>query len=89
MAAVRKIAGHRVKLSHYPYLCDPEGDHTPESRFEEWRLPDSGQFQMHGHTHSKVQVRGRLLHVGLDAHNLRPVKHEWAENIIGSAAGDL
>lgn len=80
MAAVRKLAGQRVTLSHFPLAGDPEGDHTPENRFELWRLPNVGQFHLHGHTHNAEQlVHGKQIHVGLDAHHLRPVPQAWVE----------
>ena len=61
-------------LSHYPY----DGDHTDEDRFDHLRPVDTGRTLLHGHTHSSDVVsysrRGTLqLHVGLDAHGLRPV----------------
>lgn len=76
IAATLKIAGERVLLSHFPY-AGPGGDHTDELRYPEWRLPDTGQWLLHGHTHTAIQQRGRQLHVGVDAHNLRPVPLTW------------
>ncbi len=84
-AATRKIGGQRVLLSHFPYSGDPDGDHTLENRFEEWRLPDTGMWLLHGHTHSEQQVRGRQVHVGLDAHKLKPVPQTWIEQQISEA----
>lgn len=84
--AVHKIAGQRVTLSHFPFRFDPDGDHTPANRFEEWRVPDIGQFLLHGHTHSETKVRGRQIHVGLDAHDLRPVTRDWVAEQIERAA---
>lgn len=82
-AATRKIAGHRVLLSHFPYAGSEDGDHTLENRFEEWRLPDTGQWLLHGHTHNPHQwVHGRQIHIGLDAHGLSPVPESWIEKQI-------
>lgn len=85
-SAVRKIDGHRVLLSHFPFQGDPDGDHTPENRFEEWRIPPIGEnadrWLLHGHTHSPEQVRGRQIHVGVDAHGLAPVPLEWVQRLI-------
>ncbi|MEV4127052.1 metallophosphoesterase [Nocardia sp. NPDC049707] len=77
-SAVRKIAGERVLLSHFPYSAD----HTTEARYPEWRFPDTGRWLVHGHTHSTVAQRGRELHVGLDAHDLKPVSLHWIEERI-------
>lgn len=84
-AATLKVFGHRVLLSHFPYANDPDGDHTPELRYPEWRMPDTGRWLLHGHTHSQVQVRGRQIHVGLDAHSLHPVSLHWVEAQIRTA----
>jgi calcineurin-like phosphoesterase family protein len=84
--ATRKIGGRRVLLSHFPYAGSDDGDHTAENRFEEWRLPDIGRWLLHGHTHNAEQVlHGRQIHIGLDAHNLRPVSESWVEKQIAEA----
>ncbi|WP_280476052.1 metallophosphoesterase family protein [Nocardia farcinica] len=83
--AVRRINGHRVLLSHFPFRDDPDGDHTPEIRYPEWRMPDTGQWLLHGHTHSPLPIRGRQIHVGVDAHGLRPVPLAWVENHVRPA----
>lgn len=88
MAAVRKLDGHRVLLSHFPFQGSPDGDHTVENRFEEWRLPRTGEnadrWLLHGHTHSPDRIHGQQIHVGLDAHNLAPVPLEWVQGIIAN-----
>lgn len=81
--AVRKILGQRVILNHFPQRDDPDGDHTAVLRYPEWRMPDTGGWHIHGHTHAKIQRRGRQLHVGPDAHALKPVSLHWVENQIG------
>ncbi|MBF6358099.1 hypothetical protein IU449_26750 [Nocardia higoensis] len=81
-AATRKVLGHRVRLSHFPFMHDQDGDHTPELRHNEWRPVDIGGWLLHGHTHSNVQQRGRQLHVGVDAHDLTPVSLKWVEDRI-------
>ena len=80
-SAIRKISGQRVLLSHFPY-GSPGGDHTDVIRYPEWRFPNDGRWLIHGHTHSNIQQRGRQLHVGLDAHDLRPVPLRWIEDRI-------
>jgi len=53
--ASRKIAGHKVCLSHYPYF----GDHTEEDRHTQWRLRDEGRWLLHGHTHQRFALTAR------------------------------
>jgi calcineurin-like phosphoesterase family protein len=58
-------------LHHLPY----SGDHTSEDRFIEYRPVDGGRFLLHGHRHStsELWIRGRMIDVGVDAHNYAPV----------------
>lgn len=72
--ARRRIAGHRVWLSHFPWRGG--GDHTAIERYDTVRLNDDGQsWIMHGHTHSTEPVgrERRQLHVGVDAWEFHPV----------------
>jgi calcineurin-like phosphoesterase family protein len=80
-SAVRKIHGHRVLLSHFPYSAD----HTAEVRYPQWRFRDEGAWLIHGHTHSPNKVSGREIHVGVDAHDLTPVSLNWIEDVIAAA----
>lgn len=68
-----KHDGKVLLLSHFPY----DGDHTDESRFDQWRLRDMGDALAHGHTHASQRTsrsaNGTVqVHVGLDAWRLRP-----------------
>lgn len=81
-----RLEGEQVLLSHHPY----EGDHTPEDRDVQYRLRDCGKPIIHGHTHGRVQVNhtslGTLqIHVGLDAHELKPVPMSW---VMATLRGD-
>jgi calcineurin-like phosphoesterase family protein len=92
--AVRRLAGQKVLLSHFPY----SGDHSPVDRCTEFRLRDRGLWVLHGHTHG-TERRGprhpgftphggthtpamRQVHVGLDAWDLAPVPASELERII-------
>jgi calcineurin-like phosphoesterase family protein len=53
-----------VLMSHYPYT----GDHTAEERYSQFRLPDKGDWLIHGHTHSESVLQyPHSIHVGWDA----------------------
>lgn len=82
--ARRKINGLSVLLSHFPYSEPGEDTHSPtfEPRFTQYRLRNEGLPILHGHTHSPTvlsydyhHLYGMVLqvHVGLDAHGLKPV----------------
>lgn len=78
-SATKRIAGHHVLLSHFPYSAD----HTPEVRYSQWRLPDRGAWLLHGHTHSTARRTGpREVHVGLDAWGLAPVPEHVIADLI-------
>lgn len=75
--ARRKIDGHQVLLSHFPYAGG--GDHTEVERHTQWRLPDLGTPLLHGHTHQEGESttwtdKGTMqISVGPDANDLTPV----------------
>lgn len=80
----------QVLLSHFPYSAAP--DHHREDNadfYAQYRLRDLGIPVLHGHTHRPEQTSHSELatpqfHVGLDAHDLRPVHlskiEEWLES---------
>lgn len=78
LAARRKMAGRNVLMSHFPYTADRE-----EMRYPQWRLPDCGDFLLHGHTHSSDWWTGpREINVGLDAWGLTLVSFAQLEAMI-------
>lgn len=55
-----------VMLSHFPYSTAGQEDH----RFVAWQLETSGDWLLHGHTHSRAAIHAdlpRQIHVGWDA----------------------
>lgn len=61
-----------IHASHFPFT----GDHTDDDRHTAHRLPDDGNWLLHGHTHGMWRKRGRMIDVGVDAWNGFPVP--WA-----------
>ena len=81
-ARKRGPAREPVFLSHYPFAADGDGPHREGARYLEYRLPDMGQWLIHGHTHQPEKVSGpRSIHVGWDAWQ-RPVSWGEIEQII-------
>lgn len=79
-----KIGSRPVLLSHFPY--DEEGGDRGENRHRQWRLPNLGEWLLHGHTHIEDQrVHGRQIHVGLDAWDLKPVSMGAITGLINAA----
>lgn len=72
------VRSHVVMLCHFPY----DGDSHGEDRYAAARPIDDGRRLLHGHTHSKEKVRGRQIHVGVDAWDFTPVSEEQLMEII-------
>lgn len=82
--ARRRINGHNVWLSHFPWRG--AGDHTDDERHPTVRLGDDGtSWLLHGHTHSpdRIDRARRMIHVGLDSWDLRPVPIHTIAHLIG------
>lgn len=62
--------GVSFRACHYPpiKLADSEDERYPGRR----PVLRDGEILIHGHTHSKDQINGRCVHVGVDAWNYRP-----------------
>lgn len=82
-----RINGRYVNYSHFPYspnehdfARDGSGD-----RFAPYRIPDTGRWLVHGHSHWSGKYSGeRQIHAGLDAWG-RPVTKEELQGFIEDA----
>ena len=77
------LNGRKVNLSHFPY----DGDSHEDERYREYRLQDTGDWLIHGHTHSDDSIsrskRGSLqIHVGVDAWDFYPVHEDIVSDIL-------
>jgi calcineurin-like phosphoesterase family protein len=64
-----------VNLNHMPY-------DNQDSRYVDYMPKDDGRWLLHGHTHSLERQRGRMIHVGVDAWDCRPVSVDEIAEII-------
>lgn len=82
LAARVRHQGRSLLLSHFPYDGEGETRTGSTDRATQWRLPDEGELLLHGHVHDGVRQRPSnagtpMIHVGLDAWGLAPVRlHE-------------
>lgn len=74
------IDSTEVLVCHFPY----SGDSHEEDRYSGLRPDDTGQWLIHGHTHSPEKGSGRQIHVGVDAWDLRPVSETEIAEIIAT-----
>jgi calcineurin-like phosphoesterase family protein len=74
------VAGIEVLACHFPY----EGDSHDYDRYLEDRPLDAGQWLLHGHVHEKWRQRGRMINVGVDAWDYRPVRASTVGDLIAA-----
>lgn len=84
-----RIGKTYVNLSHYPYkrtfwnhLWKKHFDKKYRSKLHFNKLEDNGEWLLHGHTHDKSRLKGRMIHVGVDAWNYKPVPQTVISSII-------
>jgi calcineurin-like phosphoesterase family protein len=82
-----RVYGRYVNFSHFPYDAN-EHDFAKDGtgdRFAPYRVPDTGRWLVHGHSHWSGKYSGeRQLHAGLDAWG-RPVTKEEIHAFIEDA----
>lgn len=75
--------GLKVLVSHLPYA--PRENANPmkyDIRYLEQRPKDQGMILVHGHAHGRYIKDGRMIDVGIDAHNLKLVTEDELIAII-------
>ena len=82
-----EVAGQVVVVSHYPFKW-PWWKHMlgrlkgKKARYRDRRPSDNGHFQIHGHTHMKEKQQKRMIHVGVDAWDFKPVSNDKIAEMI-------
>ena len=71
------IGKELVSLSHFPW----KGDST-DTRFDEYRLEDDGGWILCGHVHEKWKTKDKMINVGCDVWDYKPVSIERIKEII-------
>lgn len=75
------VAGRSAILCHLPY----QGDSQDEDRFDQFRPVDDGRWLIHGHVHSKWRQLGRMINVGVDVWDFKPVSEANLAELMSSA----
>ncbi len=87
-----RVGGRFVNFSHFQYRPN-EYDldrETGEDRFAPYRIPDTGRWLVHGHSHWSGKYSGeRQLHAGLDAWGRPVTKDEIHAFIEDAEAGRI
>lgn len=63
------VGNREVLLCHLPY----QGDSGETERYAKFRPVDEGMWLLHGHVHEKWRQQGRMVNVGVDVWDFRPV----------------
>lgn len=74
------IDGTSVVVCHFPY----RGDSQRRDRFIEHRPIDTGDWLLHGHVHDRWIQHGRMINVGVDATDFRPIHSDTLAGLIRS-----
>lgn len=78
------VREHKPLACHFPY----RGDSHDRDRFVDSRPTDRGRWLLHGHVHERWLQRGRMINVGVDAWDYRPVGEEDLTRLIGAGPAD-
>lgn len=66
---ILEIAGERVLCNHLPYYSLDD----PDTRYQELKPNDEGQWLLHGHVHQRWKIKNRQINVGVDVWDFYPV----------------
>lgn len=80
-ASLELADGSTVDVDHFPYV----GDSGDEDRYVDWRPVDRGRVLLHGHVHSTWRTNGRMINVGVDVWDYKPVPEQRLVEIVRSA----
>lgn len=70
-----------VQMCHHPYYLT----HPADDKYENWRPKDDGRWLLCGHVHEKWKMVDKMINVGVDQWNFRPVSiDEIAKIILGT-----
>ena len=72
------IGGVSVLIEHMPYMED--GRHG--LKYAEYRPKNEGRWQLHGHVHELWKEKGRMINVGVDVRDYRPMPIDEVAAII-------
>lgn len=79
------VGGHEVLACHFPYL----GDSQDLDRHPIARPVDDGGWLLHGHVHEQWRQHDRMINVGCDVWDYRPVAEAALAALIDAGPHDL
>lgn len=67
-----------VNICHHPYILIGPGD----DKYKNWRPKDDGRWLLSGHVHEKWKTIDKMINVGVDQWDFKPVSIEKISEII-------
>lgn len=61
--------GRIITLSHFPYFAEDARD----EKYDRYRPINEGEWLWHGHVHNSWMIRDKMINVGVDVWNYKPV----------------
>lgn len=80
-----EVSGHQPLACHFPY----RGDSHDHDRFVDSRPVDHGGWLLHGHVHERWLKRDRMINVGVDVWDYRPVSEAAITELTNADGDDL
>jgi len=74
--------GTQVLLHHMPYAPVGTENYKPDLRYLDRRPIDKGMILLHGHVHGRYIKHGRMIDVGIDAHNMQIISEDRVIELI-------
>ena len=73
-----------VNMCHHPIAGDsndfPPGDH--HDKYAKWRPLNDGRWLLCGHVHERWKIRDKMINVGVDVWDFKPVSIEEIKKVI-------
>lgn len=79
-----EVGGRQVLACHFPY----HGDSHDHDRYLDARPVDEGQWLLHGHVHERWRQRDRMINVGVDVWDYRPVSAVTLGELMDRGPGE-
>lgn len=67
-----------VNMCHHPYHLT----HPADDKYAKWRPKDDGRWLLCGHVHEKWKVMDKMINIGVDQWDFKPVSIKQIEDII-------
>lgn len=75
------MGDQKVRVEHLPYV----GDDRHGERYKALRPTDDGRWLLHGHIHRMWKLRDRMINVGVDVWDYRPVHFDELAAIVNAS----